>query len=265
VIVYHKSFLTQSELGTIMTIVDTHTHLGGSYLMDEEYPEEWILGGMRQWGVGMSLVMPHSHGMPDAERAHDRVFAFVQQHKATCFGVADINPMLPEELYWKEATRCIKELGFVALKLHPLLHPCNPLAKSATKVFEAAKALGVPVISHTGLGSPFSLPSLLISRAREFPDLPIVMAHAGQNFYIAEAVIAAQVCDNLFLEPSWCGAHRVRDAIRALGSERFMWGSDSRFNIPVELTKYRTIGLSGKELEDCLGATAARVFRLPVA
>jgi uncharacterized protein len=247
-----------------MVIIDTHTHVGGSFLIDEEYPEDWIIDGMRRWGVNVSLVMPHSHGTPDPERAHDRVFTFIQNNAGTCFGIADINPMLSDEAYWKEATRCVNDFGFVALKLHPLLHPCNPLAKSATKVFEAAKFLGVPVISHTGLGSPFSLPALLISRAREFPDVPIVMAHAGQNFYIAEAVIAAEVCENLFLEPSWCGAHRVKDAIRKLGSQRFMMGSDSRLNIPVELTKYRTIGLSDQELEDCLGGTAARVFRLPV-
>ena len=245
-----------------MPVIDTHTHLGGSWLFPEDFGEAELLGTMDKWGVDISLVMPHSHGTPTAEAAHDQVYDLVQKHPARFFGIADLNPMLSDAAYRKEAERCIRTLGFVAIKLHPLLHPCNPLWPSVTKVFEAAQKLRVPLIVHTGTGSPFSLPSLLIPRAKEFPDVTIVLAHAGNNFYISEAIIAAQCCDNILLEPSWCGPHRVKEAVHKLGAERILFGSDVPLNVIVELTKFRNIGLTDAQVEQCLGGNAIRVYKL---
>lgn len=45
-------------------------------------------------------------------------------------------------------------------------------------------------------------------------------AHIGYNAYTAEAVIAAQLCDKIYLESNWTGPGRVREAIKKLGSER---------------------------------------------
>ena len=113
-------------------------------------------------------------------------------------------------------------------------------------------------------GLPFSLPSLLIPRAKEFPELRIVLAHAGNNFYVAEAIIAAQCCDNILLEPSWCGPHRVKEAVHKLGAGRILFGSDLPLNVIVELTKFRNIGLTDTQLEQCLSGNAIREYKLPV-
>ncbi len=247
-----------------MLVIDSHTHLGGSLVTESVYTEAELLAAMEKWSVAISLVIPLPHGTPSPEAMHDRIYGLTQEKPDRFFGVADLNPMLSEEAYWKEAQRCFKDLGFVALKLNPRLHPCNPLSRFATKVFEVGKHFKVPVIVHTGLGSPFSLPSLMITRAREFPDVSIILAHAGATYYTSEAIVAAEICDNIWLEPSWCGSDRVKEAIRKLGSARVMMGSDVPINLPVELTKYRTLGLTDGQLEDCLARTAAHVFRLPI-
>jgi uncharacterized protein len=131
-------------------------------------------------------------------------------------------------------------------------------------VFEVAKHYKVPVIVHTGLGVPFSMPSLLMPRAKQYPELPIILSHAGNNFYTAEAVIAAEFCENIFLEPSWCSNTRVKEMIKKIGSQRVMMASDGPANVPIELAIFRSIDLTERELEDCLGGTAIRVFKLPV-
>lgn len=56
---------------------------------------------------------------------------------------------------------------------------------------------------HTGAGIPFALRSMVIPIARKFPDLNIVLAHGGNNISAGEALIVAQECDNVLLEPSW--------------------------------------------------------------
>jgi predicted TIM-barrel fold metal-dependent hydrolase len=43
-----------------------------------------------------------------------------------------------------------------------------------------------------------------------------------------------------------------------------MFGGDLPTNVPVELTKYRTLDLSDEEREWCLWRTARDVFDLPV-
>jgi len=91
-----------------------------------------------------------------------------------------------------------------------------------------------------------------------------VLAHAGNKFYVAEAIIAAQCCDNILLEPSWCGPHRVKEAVYKLGAGRILFGSDLPLNVIVELTKFRNIGLTDTQLEQCLSGNAIREYKLPV-
>jgi len=52
--------------------------------------------------------------------------------------------------------------------------------------------------------------------------------------------------------------------VRLLGPERVMYGGDLPYNVPIELLKPRTVGLSGEETEWFLWRTARNVFDLPV-
>jgi len=134
--------------------------------------------------------------------------------------------------------------------------------KNAHKVFSTASALGVPVIVHTGLGVPWALPSLCIPPARQFSDTPIILAHAGYGVYTAEAYVAASVCENIYLEPSWCTVEDLKMLTNKVGAQRIMLGSDVPANLPVELAKYRAANLSDTELENCFWKTANRMFQL---
>ncbi len=247
-----------------MRIIDSHTHLGVSRLSENEYTAEMQLEAQKKWGIDVSLVLPipKSPGGPAA--AHDEIHKLCKNHPGRFFGVLDLDPSMEDGAYWKEAERCVKQLGFVGVKLHTYFHPCNPLSPFTDKVFEMAKQFNIPVIVHTGLISTFGLPSLQVQRAKEFPTVKIVLAHMGYNAYTSEAIIAAQLCENIFLESSWTGPGRVKEAIKKLGSSRVMMGADQLINIPWELAKMRNIGLNDAQLEDCLGRTAATVFKLPL-
>jgi predicted TIM-barrel fold metal-dependent hydrolase len=50
--------------------------------------------------------------------------------------------------------------------------------------------------------------------------------------------------------------------VTKLGSEKVMMGSDLPSAVPVELTKYKTVGLTDAQIEDCLFRTATNVFQL---
>ncbi len=242
-----------------MKIIDSHQHIGRSMFSGVETTESDLIAAMDAQGVETAFAMPQPT-REDVRPIHDQIAAAARRHPGRIFGMASIDPWSSEADYLAEARRCVVDLGFVALKLHPLGHNLPPTHSMADKVFRVAAYLGVPVIVHTGLGTPWSLPSLCIPPARKYPDLPIILAHAGWGLYSAEALVAAEVCENIYLEPSWCPTYMARQMIDRFGADRVLFGSDHLSNLPVELTKYRSIGLSEDQLSKVLGETAARIF-----
>jgi predicted TIM-barrel fold metal-dependent hydrolase len=124
--------------------------------------------------------------------------------------------------------------------------------------------LNVPVIVHTGAGAPNALPSLLMPRAKEFPDVRIVLSHAGAFIYTEEAIIVAKHYGNIYLEPSWCGAPQLRQMINAIGIERIMFGSDGPQNVGPELAKVEAIDMTDREKELYLGKNAINFYDLKI-
>lgn len=223
--------------------------------------ERDLLGAMDQQGVDVALVMPQPT-LEDIRAVHDQIAGAAERNRGRLFGMASISPWWAEADYHAEARRCVRALGFVALKLHPLGHNLASNHPEADKAFRAAAELGVPLIVHTGLGSPWALPSLCIPPARRYPGVRVILAHAGWGLYSAEAMVAAEVCENLYLEPSWCPGYMARQMIERFGAGRVLFGSDHLTNLPVELTKYRSLGLSADELAGVLGNTARGIFPL---
>ena len=245
-----------------MRIIDSHTHLGQSRVTDSNYTEELWLKTMERYGLSgiMSYSLPNAY--PDPFTVHNRIHEFSKAHPGKIWGVVDVNPCLDRDEYEKEVTRCIKELGFVAIKLHPYYDGCYPLSKHCDKVFEIASALDKPVIVHTGPGVPVALPSLMMTRAKQFPTVKIVLAHAGAHIYCDEAVIAAEHYENIYLEPSWCGAHQIQAMINKCGIERVLYGSDLPNNVGPELAKVEAINLTGREAELYLSGNAINLYGL---
>ena len=242
-------------------IIDTHTHLGVSAISSFATTESQLIEAMDRNSVTLSLVLPHPV-MDNPYQAHDDIAAAVARHPGRLRGVASLSPIMPPDQYRREMERCIRDLGFVAIKFHPVCHQVPPTAKKSDIIFQTAHDLDVPVIVHTGIGAPNALPSLCILPARKYPDLPIILAHAGYGIYVEEALVAAIVCPNIYVEPSWCGPNHVRMLVQELGAERMLMGSDRPENLPVELAKYRAAGLTEGELANVFSGTAVKVFKL---
>ena len=117
--------------------------------------------------------------------------------------MASMNPHTDPENYFKEVERCVRELGFVAVKLH---------------------TIGVPVMVHPGMGMPFASPALVIRKARQYPNVPIILAHAGYAIYTMDAYVTSTECSNFALETSRCTAHIIKFIIEKVGAERVMFG-----------------------------------------
>ncbi len=245
-----------------MTIIDTHVHLGVSKFSGVGTTEEAILAAMEKYKVQTSLVMPQPT-LEDVSTVHAAIAEMSRQHPGRIYGMVSLDPWMDEEDYGNQLRTCVEEYGFVALKLHPMGHNISPLSPRCEKLYEAAGRYRLPVLVHTGMGTPFSLPSLLIEPAGRYPDVTFILSHAGFAIYTDEAIVAAKTRDNIILEPSWCPTYSVRKMVDQLGAERIVMGSDHISNLPVELAKYDAIGLSDEQLEQIYLRNPQRIFGLP--
>ncbi|MDR1581632.1 MAG: amidohydrolase family protein [Synergistaceae bacterium] len=242
-------------------IVDAHTHIGVERLFNLVMTSEELMATMERFHISKAVVQPQA-GAPDIKQNHREIFELAQANPGKIYGLASFNPVTDEEEYRKNAEWAVNELKFRGLKLHTngfSISPQNPFSR---KVFEMGRKLKVPVMIHTGAGVPQALPSLVIPVAREFSDVPIVLAHAGGGMFAGEAIIAAQLCDNIYLETSWVYAADVAAMISAIGADRVMFGSDIFQNIPSHLAIYENLGLSDRDYEKVIGLTAASLFDL---
>ncbi|MGG1639011.1 amidohydrolase family protein [Paenibacillus sp. NRS-1760] len=245
----------------IQGAIDTHVHLGVSRFSGVATTPDAIIQAMDRFGIQSSLVMPQPT-LESIPEVHKAIYAMSQNYPGRIYGMASIDPWLSEEEYRSEAAVCIEDYGFVALKLHPLGHNISPLSAGCEKIYEEASTYRIPVLVHTGIGNPFSLPSLMIDAAKRFPAVTFVLAHAGFAVYTDEAVIAAKYCENIILEPSWCPTYTVVKMINTIGVERIIMGSDHLSNLPVELMKFQSIGLSDADLEQILIHNPKKIFNL---
>ena len=245
-------------------IIDVHSHLGIDVVFDEEQTEEQLETAYAAHGVDGAVVQPFicRPYLEDTRAIHDRIKALCLNGKRKYWGMASINPHFRAVDYDAEATRCIRELGFVALKITPIAHAAHPSSRDAMHVYEIARALQVPVMVHTGAGVPFADPISLAKAAGAFRDVIIVMAHAGSEMHNQQATYLARQFDNIYLEPSWVGVIGTGRMIRELGSSKILYSSDVVENIPVEMTKYRSLVKSPADLDNIFYKNAISVFRL---
>lgn len=245
----------------MLKIIDTHVHLGTSRFSGTSSSPEEIMAAMDSHGVTASLVMPQPT-LESIPEVHKKIADMSRKYPGRIYGMASLDPWMDEADYVRQAATCMTEYGFVAIKLHPLGHNISPLSPHCDKIYETARRYDVPVLVHTGIGNPFSLPSLVIEPANRYPDVTFVLSHAGFAVYTDEAVIAAKTCDNIILEPSWCPTYTVRKMVDQIGADRMVMGSDHISNLPVELTKFQAIGLSEQQLEQIFHYTPQRIFKI---
>jgi predicted TIM-barrel fold metal-dependent hydrolase len=152
--------------------------------------------------------------------------------------------------------------------------------------FEKAAALGAAITVHYGVTVDpsgdlrYGDPTDLSPVARDYPDMPFVIAHFGAG-YLHEALRLGYQCKNVCLDSS--GTNNWMDydphgytlaqvfdrALTALGPERVLFGTDSGTTGPyrkwIAFQQRRTLeelGLSQRERDLVLRANAVRIFRL---
>lgn len=181
-------------------IIDVHAHIGEDVVFDESLSEQELIDAYDLHQIDGGIVQPYLPRiyMSAHQKIHDRIFQLSKSKEKRFWGMASINPHFTPEDYDQEAQRCIRELGFVAIKITPIGHAAHPSSKDALHVWEVCRSLGVPLMIHTGAGIPFSDPISVEKALSDFPDVTCVLAHAGSEMHNQQATYLAKKYDNVF-------------------------------------------------------------------
>ncbi len=120
-------------------------------------------------------------------------------------GFASVDPLKKGAA--RELENAVKKLGLRGLKLDPALQNFRPDDRKVFPVYEAAGALGIPVVIHTGMSwapeTPLERghPLLLEPAIRRFPKLAFVLAHWSWP-WVWEATALALKYPNVYLDTS---------------------------------------------------------------
>ena len=137
-------------------IVDVHVHLGWDFTFDEEFTKSELVEKMEHYEVDVQIVQPATcHDLDTVVGQHNAIHDLTREFPGHFYGMANPSPHLPADVYHTEIKRCIEELGFKAIKIHPMASGVAPGSKSGRKAFDAAREFNVPIMVHTGGGSAF--------------------------------------------------------------------------------------------------------------
>jgi predicted TIM-barrel fold metal-dependent hydrolase len=243
-------------------IIDVHCHLGREDTAGVELTEDDLLRTMDECGIDVALVQPYA-GTYYPERVHDRIARMAASNPGRIYGVVNYGPLRGPEAYDREVTRCVQDLGFVGIKLDPLIHGCSASSVAGAMAFELASRLSVPLEIHTGVGTPTALPITILAPARRFPEVTVIMVHSGFITYTEEALVVGRECPNVYFETTWLAPLHAQPFLREFGAQRLVYASDHPTQAALELAKFRQLGLAGHDLELVLSGNAARLFNLP--
>jgi predicted TIM-barrel fold metal-dependent hydrolase len=243
---------------------------GGLAAATGELPLAATLAAMDEGGVGRSLISAWTGPHGDLI-SNDEVASFVRQAPDRLAGVASLDISRPRAAVL-ELRRCVRELGFKAVRVLPWLWELPPTHARFYPVYSECCELGIPFctqVGHTGplMPSEYGRPIPYIDQvAIDFPGLVIVGGHIGYP-WTEEMIAVATKHSNVYIDTSAYTARRYPAALveylRGHGRRKVLFGTNWPMIPPVKaLAGLAELQLDAEVAECFLGANARRVFRL---
>lgn len=200
-------------------------------------------------------------------------------------GFFSIDPRRPQAL--DMFRRAVEDWGLKGLKLHPA-PGWYAYDKVVYPLYEQCLEYKLPVLVHTGsqpgpMKSRFCRPVYVDDAASDFPELPIIMAHSGYQWW-EETLLVCSVKPNCYVDVSgWQREYledpllfyrMLRRMIDALGPWRVFFGTDGPYlNVLCPLgnwvaafrqprVPFGEVAFTEEELDIVMGRAFARLLNL---
>ena len=214
-------------------IWDDHCHLGS---VPGDTPEERMTALVR-WAdrVGIErLLLSQGYGTDlhpapaQFREENDRVMRAVRRFPDRSFGSVYLSPAYPE-FSVQEFNRCVRDGPMVSIGEVEADKPCS--VPEMDLIVERAASMQVPILQHTWLkvggDEPGeSTPYDVVALAKRHPDVQFVCVHTGGDWERGIRIIRDTKNVSAEIAGSNPTSGFVEMAVRELGAERVIYGSD---------------------------------------
>jgi uncharacterized protein len=239
-------------------------------LPEEDPSPEWTIGCMDAAGVHVGMLCAW-WGPGGPLITNDEVATLVESWPDRFVGVASVDLSRPVEAV-RELRRCVRDLGFRALRVVPWLWDLPPDDRRYYPLYTECVELGIPFctqVGHTGPLCPSEpgRPIPYLDRvALDFPELVIVGGHVGYP-WTAEIISLATKYPGVHIDTSAYRATRypaeLVEYMRGHGRRKVLFGSNHPAWPAGEcLTGVDGLGLDAEAMGLFLHGNADRVFGL---
>jgi uncharacterized protein len=235
-----------------------------------EIPVDMTVGALESAGIQRAMVC--AWWAPEGPLiSNDDVARCVEARPDLFVGVASVDLFRPMQAV-RELRRCVKELGFKALRILPWLWRLPPNDRRYYPLYAECVELGIPFCTQVGHAGPL-LPSepgrpipYLDEVACDFPELTIVGGHLGYP-WTDEMIALATKYPNVYIDTS---AHKPSrfppqfvEFLKGRGVKKVLFGSNFPMIFPAAcLASLDVLGLDEDTKRLFLHDNAARVFGL---
>lgn len=250
-----------------MVVIDGHTHFAAP---ERGYPPctvEELLRVMDLAGIDAVVTCP-PYSSIDPDRNYDEANAYLarsmEEAPNRIFAFLRVNPHNRDHTL-EAIERGVLEQGFYGVKLHPRNEAFPINSEELTHpIAEKAAKMNVPILIHTGEPDTYGYaqPTLVGGLADVFPEVTLIVGHMGKRL-VDDAILVAEWFDNIILETSFRSHKDIEKAVRVVGADRVIYGSDMPFGVPeVEMKKVMVADITEEERRLLLGENMARILEV---
>jgi uncharacterized protein len=246
-------------------IFDAHNHLGPHipHYLSCRQPED-LISDMDESGISMALVqqrMGNISTIDELREGHDFLLESAKKYPKRIVPSTLVNPMIEESV--AECEKRLKGGVFKGIKAWPMSdYPID--SEIMDPVMELCQRYRTPLRVHSDLEDPRSTPYAIGDLASRYPKVPVVIVHAPNEKVLSPlaCVKVAKRNENIYLETTgWCPSSQIEAAIKQLGAERVIWGTDAPWSdFVIELAKVEVMHLTRNEKERYLGLNFAELI-----
>ena len=221
----------------------------------------------------INYVSPDVMGF--TREVNDWIAAFTKDHRDRLIAVGSVNPLHENDVR-REIVRVL-DLGIGMIKIHPPHQLFSPNAyrgelRQLAEVYRECEQRGVPVMFHTGTSifpkarNVFADPMPVDDVAIDFPELKIILAHAGRPMYGETAMFLARRHRNVHIDVSGIPPKALLKYVPRLAdlADKALWGTDwpspGVVSISKNIADFRSLGLPEDVQRKILWENATRLF-----
>ena len=154
----------------------------------------------------------------------DYISGLAAQYPDRIYGFGQVMPQADDAV--EQIAELATRPGIKGLKLHPSLHGYHFADHGLLDpVFQACADGGLAVLVNA-LDDAFVTPLSIEEISRNFPTVPVLIAHMGAVWNVPEACIVAGRTEQIYLETSATLLADVRVAYRRVGPEKIVMGTE---------------------------------------